>query len=248
MKKSRKKRTKTIVNKTKGQKYIFYNKKQSGMRCIINEKKYVSNEVILDTNYSENEIFITHRNGDYIQGVDFTIDEFFKKFRACSNRKLLWLGKINKELIDKVKRDTNFDLTGKSLVISSDNSAHLNKHNEQNYKTYANPVPINIDTLNNLANILNMYETVVYYKEGNQDRLKFEIDTGFNYYYRVIEMIPIRNKTSVLVSIYTIKKGRPSRTKCNNASSFITSTNKGNDLNYAPKNNISNSSKKVNRK
>lgn len=216
-----------------------------GEKYSVDIRKNIDNRDILDTNYSQKEIDITHNNGDYIEGIDYTIEEFLNKFANSNKQKLLWLGKVNKELIDRVFYDTGLDLNGKSLVIASDNSVHLQRHNSKNYTKYGNPAPITISTLHNISNILNNYDRVELIKEKGQTRLRFETDTNDDFYYRVIELVPIRNKSSVLVSIYTIKKGDLQGLDANNASNFNTSTNNGNDLNYAPKNNISNSNEDV---
>ncbi|MBQ0035510.1 MAG: hypothetical protein KBT35_01185 [Firmicutes bacterium] len=211
----------------------------------INEDKKIDNRSILDANYSQKEIDITHNNGDYIEGLDYTIEEFLNKFGNNNEQKLLWLGKINKGLVDKIKADTGINLQGRSLVLSSDNFSHLKKHNQNNYSKYGNPKPITIATLNNLANILNNYDKVELVEQKGQTRLRFETDTNNNYFYRTIELVPKRNKSSLLVSIYTIKKGDLQGLDANNASNFYTSADDGNDLNFAPVNNISNNNKNV---
>ena len=209
-----------------------------GLQYAVNTNSLRDNRSILDTNYSLKEIDITHKNGDYIEGLDYSIDQFLKKFKDSDNQTQLWLGKINQELVDRVKTETGFDLSGKSLVLTSDNADHLEKHDAMNYKAHGDPAPIDSTVLYHLADILNNADSIEYYKEGQQDRIKFETDTEQNYYYRVIELIPKHNKNSVLVTMYTVKKGGSQVPGAANAASnnLTSATNSGNGLSYAPSN------------
>ena len=226
---------KIIFKNVSRNKQRLVNKKTS-IQHQLNTNNMLSNRELLDTNYSDKEIDITHNNGDYIEGLDCTIEEFANAHSKETTEKYLWLGKINNELIQRVFQITNFDLSGKSLVLSSGCFNHLSKHNRNNYQNYGNPAPVEIDILNYLAVILNNAYKIEYVTDNGQDRLLFETDTENNYYYRVIELIPKRNKKSVLVTIYTLKKGDSQGLDTNKIASNSTSANSGNGLSYAPSN------------
>lgn len=107
-------------------------------------------EYIIDKCRTSNEYFEKYSNLDInhfnnsnsilIEGIDVTISNFVNNskkgiYRGPKNRKILYIGKVSKNLNDYINSKLNnykIDLTGFNLTLDSDRIVHIiNKHGDE---------------------------------------------------------------------------------------------------------------------
>lgn len=227
-----------------------------GLKFSVSEGSLRTNEQVLDTNYTDEEL------SHLIKGKDFTnkemsVQKFARKYATKEENQTLrrlWLGKVSDEFADKVFADIGEDIHGRSLVLTSNWLYHtFKRHGETAYKIQGNAKPTDVNMINHIADIIENYDRCHYDPNGKYGKtLTFETDSDGGYKYNGFSLISEKIKTNkilVLADVYTYKgkqKGvsRPlndtkmplNRTAANNA-----------PIERAPSiNNISNSKNNVN--
>lgn len=173
--------------------------------------KIDNSEYPLDTDYSEEEINRLHLNKNkFIEGIDYSVDEFVSKYKNSGVEKRLILGKLPNDLINRIESDTGINLNGYVLSLSSNGLTHSLQNHGIEAKHY-NPKSIEIEDIKRLPHIINEYDEVSLnsFKApgGLQTRLVFKTDTEHGYGYKTIELKASKGRELSFYNMYTYKKG-----------------------------------------
>ena len=189
-----------IVNETNSNLQVAYSKELSreekeslAKKSFVSLRKFSEYEKrILNNNYNETiESFSELKQyvKDAIDGKNIT--------RYCL------LGKINKNLSDRILKDINLDLSDFNLALNKDDLKHIYKRHIQNQ---ANLIPIDFEDIYMFPYLIENSNNISLEKEkGGENHIRFNTKLGDEYL--VVTLNSNKNQRLTLKTIYITKKG-----------------------------------------